>query len=221
MAHNDTRQGFTAWQREELSGLGLVAEQVAHLEHNALRAISWRLRPPPRMADVREILGGLAKALDAVERLYVQMYTLGTSAHVEAASRLDTAQEAQGFNPLSHEGMDKLHDSLDAATSIVSRALQDLPKDQRRRRLDYPLFVRKILWDLQAGHAEHFMNHGKPIGAFQIKVARKKPPFPQIAQIVSEASGGWSADDAIEKYLRCFRQNRETRDRRLLLRKRH
>jgi hypothetical protein len=36
--------------------------------------------------------------------------------------------------------------------------------------------------------------------AFLITVTRKKKPFPQVAQIVSEASGGWSVEDAIRAY---------------------
>jgi len=203
-------------------GLRLFPEQIKHLEKNALPSISWRQRPPPRMADVRKALSELEKALGRVERVYERIYMLGTHAMVEAASRLDMAQDALGFDSLDAHGMDRLRDCLETETNIVRRALGDLPKQQRRTRLDYPLFVRKILWDLQHGHAEHFMSQGKPIGEFQIKVARKKPPFPSVVEIVSEASGGWSADDAIEAYLQWYRENKEEQGRVMQrLRKRH
>jgi hypothetical protein len=210
---------FTADQRQELRRLDLFPEQIKQLEKEALPAISWRLRPPPRMADVRETLAGFLEALDRVEQLYVKMYMLGTRARVEAASRLDLAQEALGFDPTSHDGMDKLHDSLETATKIVRRALQDLPKIQRRTRLNSAQFVRKILGALHRGHAEHFDCSGygdapsrQPMKPFLIKVARKKPPFPQIVEIVSEASGGWSAEDAIRNHIELQREEQRIRE---------
>lgn len=209
---------FTVEQRQELLGLGLFPEQVEVLENDALQSISWRQRPAPRMADVRETLAEFAEALGRVEQLDGQIYMLGTPARVEAASRIDMAQEALGLDSLQPNDWDKFHDSLKLATKIVQRALKDLPNAQRRWRLDYPLFMRRIMGALERGHAEHFncISRGdapsiEPMPAFRIRVARKRPPFPRVAEIVAEASGGWSVDDAIRAYLEWKREDQRQR----------
>jgi hypothetical protein len=216
------RPKFSAAQRQELLTLGLFPEQVTRLELNALPSISWRLRRPPRMEDVRACLTELVDALDHVERLYLRISTPKNKACAETATRLYQAQEAL-FEPANLDERDKLHDSLEAATSIVRRAFEDLPPKGTRRstQRDSSQFVRLILWALQEGHGWHFVNQSKPMTAFTIEVARKKPPFPQIAEIVAEASGRWSADDAIKVYLRAPREKSETLEARLRYRKRH
>jgi hypothetical protein len=204
------RRSFTDDQRRNLLQLGLFAEQVTRLESNTLQSIAWRMVRPPHMQDVREKLVDLTKALNRVERLYKRLSTTATAASAEVRSRLYMAQEALGFNPLMPEERDKLDDSLESATNIVRRALQDLPQVPRSTRRNSVQFVRLILEALHLGHVEHFRCSGygdtprepEHMPQFLIEVARKERPFPQVAEIVAEASGGWSADDAIRAYLR-------------------
>jgi hypothetical protein len=200
------RPKFSDEQRSELLSLGIYPEQVRRLEILALPSISWRLVRPARMGEVRDKLAALVGSLAEVERLYVRISSM-PGAGSEALWRLYQAQEDLGFTSLDQ--IDALHDSLQTATLIVTRALEDLPQQQRTRRRDSAEFVRLILKALQLGHAEHFDCAGfgdepskEPMPPFLIDVARKKKPFPQVAAIVSEASGGWSADDAIEAYLK-------------------
>ncbi|MGA7540615.1 MAG: hypothetical protein WBW93_17800 [Steroidobacteraceae bacterium] len=197
------RRKFTAEQRDELFKLGLYREQVRHLESHALQSISWRLVSPPRMQDVRDKLTELQKALERVEKLYIRVSTPASQAAGEALNRLYLAQQELGYTNL-----DTLPDSLETATTIVERALKDLPPARRSTRQDSATFVRLILKALQLGHAEHFDCSGygdapskEPMPPFLIRVTRKKPPFPHVVQVVSEASGAWSVDDAIRRYL--------------------
>jgi hypothetical protein len=146
------------------------------------------------MQDVRDKLETLRKAQKRVEKLYERLSTPASAASGEAMNRLYLSQEALG-HPL-----DSLHDSLETASSIVDRALVDLPRVRRSTRLNSVDVVLLILKALGLGHAEHFVNRREPMPAFLITVTRKKKPFPQVAQIVSEASGGWSVEDAIRAY---------------------
>ena len=207
------RPKFTVEQRSELLSLPIYPEQVHRLETYALSSISWRLVRPPRMRDVREKLEHLATALERVERLYVRIST-SAGASAEASSRLYLAQEALGF---SHRNqVDTLHDSLETATKIVNRALADVPKKRRTTRQNSTEFVQRILDALMLGHVDHFRCSGfgdtplepAPMPGFLITVARKAGLFPEVARIVSEASGGWSSDDAIRAYLKKARRRR-------------
>lgn len=189
------RWKFTAEQREELLKLGLYPEQVHRLELY-LPSIGWRCAPGPRMQDVREKLKEMAKPLGRIEKLYLRMCTSKNPASQEASTRLYLAQEELSV------GIDMLHDSLEAATNIVNLALKNLAPERRSTRRNSVEFVRMILKALHGGHGEHFSNKGKPMPAFAIDVARKRKPFPDIARIMSEASGGWSSDEAIRAYLR-------------------
>jgi hypothetical protein len=170
--------------------------------------------PPPHMADVRKNLSDLANLLNRVERLYVKLSTTATGANQETVSWLYMAQETLGFDPLKPDERDKLHDSLQTATSIVRRALEDLPKVRRSTARRSAKFVRLIEKELRLGHVGNFRCSGygdtptepEPMSAFLIEVARgvghRGRPFPRVAEIVAEASGGWSADDAIRAYLK-------------------
>jgi hypothetical protein len=147
------------------------------------------------MQDVREKLRDLVKPLRRAEKLYVRMSTSRILASAEARERLYLAQDTLKV------GLDSLHDSLECASKIVNRALEDLPKSRRSTQRNSAEFVRLIHKALAGGHAEHFVSQGKPMPPFLITVARKKKPFPEIARIVSEASGAWGVDDAIRAYL--------------------
>jgi hypothetical protein len=148
------------------------------------------------MREVRDKLTELLKPLRKAEKLYVRLSATKSRPAGEARERLYLAQDALQVD------MDLLHDSLEGATNIVNRALDDLPKTRRSSSRNSTEFVRLMLKALQGGHGEHFANQGKPMPGFDIRVARKAKPFPQIAEIVSEATGGWSVDDAIRAYLK-------------------
>jgi hypothetical protein len=195
MAGDAKRWKFTAEQRKELLRLRLYPEQVHRLEL-FLPSIGWRSARGPRMQDVREKLTRLAKALERVERLYVQLSTSRNLTSQEVSTRLYLAQEAL------KAGLDTLHDLLETATTIVNRAIDDLPDARRSTKRNTAEFVKLILKALALGHCEHFSNKVKPMPAFLIEVRRKKKPFPDIAQIVAEASGEWGVDDAIRTYLK-------------------
>lgn len=188
------RWTFTAEQRKELLELELYPEQVHRLELY-LPSFGWRCAAGSRMQDVRDKLTEMASPLRQLKRLYLRMSMSKNPASQETSSRLYLAQETL------RAGMDTLHDSLEAATNIVNRALEDLPRTRRSTRRNSREFVRMILKALQGGHAEHFVNKGQPMPPFLIRVTRRRKPFPDIARIVSEASGGWSSDDAIRAYL--------------------
>jgi predicted DNA-binding protein len=189
------RWTFTDQQRNELLSLGLYPEQVQRLGQY-LPSLGWRCASGPRMQEVRDRLSDLAKAMGRVEKLYLRMSVSRNTANQESCSRLYLAQEALKV------GQDALEESLEAATNIVSRALDDLPRTRRSTRRDSAEFVRLIFKALAGGHADHFLNRGEPVPAFLIRVARKKKPFPEIARVVSEATGHWSYDDAIRAYLK-------------------
>jgi hypothetical protein len=197
------RPAFSAEQQRELLKLGLYREQVLRLQIT-LSSISWRCAPTVRMQDVREKLTDFAKALGRVETLYVRMSTSRTPGSAEAASRLNLAEDAMAQLRRRHRqpGEDILHDSLETATDIVNYALDNLPRARRSTRRDSAEFIRLIVNALHAGHGEHFVNHGGAMPGFTIEVSRKKAPFPDIARITSEASGGWSSDDAIRAFLK-------------------
>lgn len=236
MAHDDTNSAvpavrekrgpaFTAEQHQELLSLGLFPEQVKQLENDALTAISWRLRPPPPLAEVRETLSTYAKTLDHAKEVHVRIFTPKARASAEVITRLDEAHEALGLSFLSFEEQDQLLESLNAMSSIAHRALQDVRKGRRwgMRRND-PRLVRLILWALQRGHVEHFDCSGygdldvrtrQPMPAFEIEVTRNAASvFPRIVEIVAEASGGWSTDDAIKSYLKWDRDQKRAREER-------
>ena len=196
------RRTFTVDQQQELLELGLYHEQVRRLEAYALPSISWRQARPPRMQDVRDRLTALAKPLRQVEKLYVRMSTSKIAASQEASARLQSASDN-----LLADG-DKLHDSLETATTIVNHALELLSPTRRSTKKNSAYFVHLILNALAQGHVEHFECSGygdapsrEPMPPFPIRVTRKKRPFPQVARIVSEASGKWSSEDAIRTYL--------------------
>jgi hypothetical protein len=193
---------FTAEQRKELRELGLFPEQVRRLEAYSLQSISWRQTRPPRMQDVRERLTDLAKVVKRAERAYVRISTSKIAASQEANVRLLSAAEELLADS------DKLGASLEAATNIVNEALEYLPPTRRSTRKNSAHFVTLIVKALELGHVEHFRCTGYGEGPsdermppFLIRVARKKKPFPGIARIVSDASGGWSCEDAIRAYL--------------------
>ena len=189
------RWTFTDQQRSELLSLGLYPEQVQRLGQY-LPSLGWRSTSRPRMQEVRERLFDLTRALERVEKQYLRMSVSRNPANRESCSRLYLAQEALKL------GQDALEESLEVATNIVNRALDDLPRTRRSTRRDSAEFVRLILKALEGGHADHFVNRGKPIPAFLIRVARKKKPFPDVARVVSEATGQWSSDDAIKSFLK-------------------
>jgi hypothetical protein len=197
------RRTFTAGQRDELLALGIYPEQVRRLEADALERIFWRQGPLPRMQDVRDQLDNLAKPLDRLEKHYVRISTSKLAASQEANARLQTAAD-----DLLGDA-DKLGESLETATKIVNRALELLSPTRRSTRKNTAHFVRLILHALELGYTEHFDCTGygdtpskEPMPAFPIQVGRKKKPFCEIVRVVSEASGEWSADDAIRAYLK-------------------
>lgn len=211
------KSSFTADERKQLLDLGLFPEQVARLESNALKSIGWRQARPPTMTQVRETLIDLQKPLRCLTRVYLKMSTSRTAGNAEALGRIYMAQEALGFDPLKPEERDKLHDSLETATEIVQRALEDLPQSQRRGRSCGAEFIRLIHHALKFGHTDHFRCKGygdtgpesQPMPAFMIRVTRTRKanhrkrrgiPFGEIAFLVSQASGEWSSDDAIRAY---------------------
>jgi hypothetical protein len=189
------RWQFTVDQQRELLKLGLYPEQV-HRLGLYLPSIGWRCAPGPRMQDVRDKLTELAKLLERTRKLYVRMFTSKILSSQEASSRLYLAQEE-----LNRE-IDAFQDSLETSSTIVDHALSSLLPVRRSTRKNTAQFVSFIVKALQAGHGEHFVNLNEPMPPFLIEVARKKQPFPEIARIVSEASGGWGFDDAIRAYLR-------------------
>jgi hypothetical protein len=189
-----TRWTFTEEQQKDLLALGLHPEQVQRLKLT-LPSIGWRCARGPGMQDVRDKLSDLVKPLRRAEKLYVRLSTSRILASAEARERLYLAQETLKV------GLDALHDSLESASKIVNRALDDLPRTRRSTRRNTAEFVRLIHKALAGGHAEHFVNRGKPMPPFLITVTRKRKPFPEIARMVSEASGGWGVDDAIRAYL--------------------
>jgi hypothetical protein len=196
------RHSFTDDQRKELLNLGLHPEQLRRLETHALQSISWRQTRAPRMWDVRDKLTDLAKSLERVEKIYIRMSTSKLAASKEASARLQSAAD-DVFGDA-----DKLGDSLEAASEIANRALGLLSRTRRSTRRNTVYFLRLILNALAFGHSEHFACSGygdtpfkEPMPPFLIRIARKKRPFPHIARIVSEATGGWSVDDAIKVYL--------------------
>jgi hypothetical protein len=197
------RRTFTAGQRQELLGLGIYPEQVRRLESDALERIYWRQAPPPRMQDVRDRLRDLAKPLNRLEKLYVRMSMSKIAASQEVSARLQTVSDDLFGDA------DKLGESLETATSIVNRALELLSPARRSTRKNSPHFVRLILHALQLGHTERFDCAGygdtpskEPMPPFLIQVGRKRKPFCDVVRVLSEASGGWSADDAIRAYLK-------------------
>jgi hypothetical protein len=194
---------FSTEHQRELLKLGLYREQLLRLQMT-LPSISWRCAPTVRMQDVREKLTDFSKALGRVETLYVRMSTSRAPGSAEAAARLNLAEDAiaQRLGRPRQPGEDILHDSLETATNIVNYALKNLPRTRRSTRRDSAEFIRLIVKALHGGHGEHFKNQGKAMPGFNIEVSRKKAPFPDIARITSEASGGWSSDDAIRTYLK-------------------
>jgi hypothetical protein len=197
------RRSFTDDQRRELLGLGLYPEQVQRLETHALQSISWRQARAPRMQDVRDKLTDLAKSLERVEKIYVRMSTSKLAASKEASARLQSAADDVCGDA------DKLGESLETASKIANRALEWLSRTRRSTRRNTAYFVRLILHALALGHSDHFACTGygdtpfkEPMPPFLIRIARKKRPFPDIARIVSEATGCWGADDAIKACLR-------------------
>jgi hypothetical protein len=154
------------------------------------------------MTAVREKLTDFAKALNTVEELYEALTVPQSAAAAEASTRLYVAEEAQGV-PL-----DALHVSLETATNIVRRALADMPKEQRRYRVDGPSIVRLILMALTLGHSEHFDCAGygdtpskETILPFGIRVTREPTSlFHRIASIMSTATQRLVDETKRERY---------------------
>lgn len=224
------RPQFTPVQRDQLLQLGLFREQIQLLQSH-LPSIVWRQVPSPRMQDVRDKLTKLAKLLGNVESLYGKLCT-GKGAAAEAYNRLYLAQDSlrQDFlreppeeermctvnvdgsvhavpAPNPYENHDVLHDSLQTATTIVNRALTDLPKTRRSTRRNSADHVRQIRKALELGHGQRFQKQGEVMPPFLIKVARNGP-FVEIVRIVSDSTGGWSVDDAIRAYLHWEREEK-------------
>jgi hypothetical protein len=197
------RPAFSDEQQRELLKLGMYFEQILRLQVT-LSSVAWRCAPTVRMQDVREKLTDFAKALRRVETLYVRMSTSRNFGNAEAAARLNLAEDetAQLRGRHRQPGEDILHDSLETASDIASYALKNLPRTRRSTRRNSAEFIGLIVNALQGGHGEHFVNQGEPMPGFTIEVSRKKAPFPDIVRITSEASGGWSSDDAIRAYLK-------------------
>lgn len=204
---------FTAAQCKFLiATCGLYPEQVNRLQLLLQSITSREQRQTPR-SEVREKLSDLQLALTRVERLYMKLAMPSSVASGTASAALCLATDALGHD------QDALHDSLATATEIVARALDDMPP-ARPRNFPHSDYVRLIRNALMLGHAEHFQRLSQPISSFDIRVSRKRKPFPEIVDVVSVTTGGWSVDDAIRAWLKESR-GKEAKVGNLRLRIRH
>jgi hypothetical protein len=186
---------FTAAQREILVKIaGLYPEQVTRLQLFLQSIVSREQRQIPR-SEVREKLKDLQRALAHVEKRYMKLAMPSSVVSGTASAALYLA-----IDTLGHE-RDALLDSLATATEIVACALDAMPP-ARPRKFPHSDYVRLILKALQLGHVEHFQRLRQSVPSFDIRVSRKRKPFPEVAGVVSDATGGWSVDDAIRAWLK-------------------
>jgi hypothetical protein len=196
---------FTADQRQGLLNLGLYQEQTEVLDET-LTTICSLLARGGRIGDVRGRIHDLAKALNRAKSLFKSISSSRIDGAPEAYSRLLIAEHDLRV------GTGALARSIEEANRIADYARANFPLRIFRIRGPTAFCVHKILWALQIGHCEHFSNRGEPVPPFGIRVTRKRAPFPDIVRIVSEASGGWSADDAIRAYPRWLRDVRAAQE---------
>ena len=169
---------FTQQQREILRTRGLSDEQLERLG-----ALLPALKTPRRRArtqDVRDRLDDLAKVAQGLQRRYARLCASVEPASDQARTRLQFAQEQLGYTD-----WDTLERCINAVARITAEARADMSGDTRRSTYRNP--IGQILAALAPANFE---------------VTRRKQPFLAIAQIVSEASGGWSVDDAIRGFLK-------------------
>ena len=169
---------FTGEQRKELRRRRLDEARIGRLE--ALLPALKSPRPRPRMQDVRDQLDDLAKAARLLQKRYARLNASKTPASEEVRTRLQFAQECLG-----HSDWSTLALCIDTAVRIATEARDGVSGDTRRGIYRNP--IGQILAALGPG-------------AFE--VTRRRQPFLGIAQVVSEASGGWGVDDAIRAYLK-------------------
>lgn len=169
---------FIDEQRETLRSRGLDDAQIDRLE----ALLPALCAPParPRMQDVRDQLDDLAKAAERLQKRYARLNRSREPASDQARTRLQFAQEQLGYTDWS-----TLERSIDTVARITAAARAGTSGDRRRSSYRNP--IGQILAALAPA-------------AFE--VTRKKQPFLGIAQIVSEASGGWSVDDEIRAFLK-------------------
>jgi hypothetical protein len=134
---------FSEDARCRLRGLGLIKEQIAELEE-VLPFCRLDIADAPRLQDVRAELKAASRTIERAfaqtRRLLLEYNTVSPIAR-EAMNRIQKASHEAGGDCCEIE---RARDALVPLDRAVTKALADLPKEQRRTRAAAPRPVKRI-----------------------------------------------------------------------------
>lgn len=220
MTLNDERPAFTPEQISELKMLGVIDEQISHLERDLPLIKGW-LNSPAKMSDVRVALKALADLLDktakAIElRLTDHSFDL---AGKEARTRVQIAAVDYDESPYGHVLSEAL-DAIRPALMATNSALKDLPNKRRQPSTADPFVIERIHQAITRGWGEkynpvrdHDSNDPSPPSPrpqptdkqlYPFEVSHSEAKFKGVARIVFDVCLGKDNHDpaaAIRAYL--------------------
>lgn len=207
---------FTDNQRQQLQRLGLLPQQIETLEAS-LPLSRILLKNPAPMAEVREELRDLHKAIKKVQKATAKISEGTTPARKEAYWRLQwaaTELEREKITIVDLVGLEftKPLDWLEIGHKFTENALDNLPKQQRRKQADSRP-IERIDKALLEGFTKA---HKPPFPPYTLKVSSSDgSTFRQIVGICYEAMGQEHCDPerAIKNYLRITKHRSGTPDR--------
>ena len=202
---------FTEEQKEPLSRLGLFDQQIKAVE-SVLPTVQALLGQAAPLTDVREPIESLGKALASASLAIAHLCPAynNTSAKQEARLRLQLADFHLNRN-MNGETLDTAAQSLATTAKVVERALQHLPRDQRRHRAN-PLPIATIERALLES-CDLKLHTGKRFPPFLKPSASEASPFREIIEICYAAAGAKNSNPerAIKAHIAQARQARKTR----------
>lgn len=211
MASNKPK--FTNRQREHLKQLGLCPAQIDEVERT-LALSRALLQSPPTMNSVRDELSAFQVAIDDARKVADKLSNSEKYTQDKIAARKEAQYRIQWVASEVSDVIEALSASLaglETLGKIVKRALDDLPKKQRRQFADFRPVAR-----IDHALLDGFIKAHKPPFPPYILHRSSSPgsTFRKIVGICYEAMG-WSNDDperAIKSYLR-VRNKRKDGDR--------
>jgi hypothetical protein len=201
---NNNELKFSAFQRRDLSALGLNDKEVAQLENHALPLVRNYRHELPSVEDTRATLDDLGRALSNSQR-QLKKLNAPSGAGVASARRMlaiadyeyGRTQKGEPFKQVLEfetlgQRLAALKAALKEAEDVVALASANLPKVQRRAEV-----------------------HWEAIDAIHVAVPRLRPSrglkstFSQVVDICYQAAGygDIKLEATIKKYMKIFDQD--------------